>query len=277
MSAQSEYPLEDTVIGSVARPIYPAAPPPCVAASCYRNRSGEESWYPPAMIGADTIAVQLFSGGYVKRALALMRRLTPDAYTQYLSGFYREGLRRFGRDWRYADIVTVLLCLADVLKPTSCLEIGIRRGRSAAAVAWRRPDCALALFDMWVPGYAGMDNPGSSFVRGELTRVGHRGIIEFIDGDSHQTLPAFFARRPEPFFDLITVDGDHSIEGAAQDLADVLPRLKVGGALVLDDVCHPAHAGLAEVWRRIVLEDPRFSAFTYRDAGYGVGFAVRKF
>src|SRR5260221_3967054 len=229
------------------------------------------------MIGADTIAVQLFSGGYVKRALALMRRLTPDAYTQYLSGFYREGLRRFGGDWRYADIVPVLLCLADVLKPPSCLEIGIRRGRSAAAVAWRRPDCALALFDMWVPGYAGMDNPGSSFVRGELNRVGHCGLIEFIDGDSHQTLPAFFARRPEPFFDLITVDGDHSIEGAARDLADVLPRLQGGGALVLDDVCHSAHAGLAEVWRRIVLEDPRFSAFTYRDAGYGVGFAVRKF
>jgi predicted O-methyltransferase YrrM len=277
MPAKTQYPLEDTVIAPLTRPIYPAALPLRVAATCYESRSGEQNWYPPAMIGADTVAARLFSGGYVKRALRLMEHLTPDAYTHYLSGFYREGLRRFGREWRYADIVTVLLCLADLLKPTSCLEIGIRRGRSAAAVAWRRPDCAFALFDMWIPGYAGMENPGPGFVRGELARVGHRGTTEFIDGDSHQTLVTYFSGRAEPFFDLITVDGDHSVEGAAQDLADVLPRLKVGGGLVLDDVCHPAHAGLAEVWRRIVLEDPRFSAFTYRDAGYGVGFAIRKF
>jgi hypothetical protein len=37
-------------------------------------------------------------------------------------------------------------------------------------------------------------------------------------------------------FDLITVDGDHTALGTWWDLADVLPHVAVGGALVFDDL-----------------------------------------
>jgi hypothetical protein len=57
----------------------------------------------------------------------------------------------------------------------------------------------------------------------------------------------------------------------------VLPHLNIGGAIVFDDVSHPSHPELAQVWDDIVGSDPRFSSFTYVDAGYGVGFAIRKF
>ncbi len=121
-----------------------------------------------------------------------------------------------------------------------------------------------------------MANPGPSFVESELKKAGFRGAATFIDGDSHQTLPAFFARNPDAAFDLITVDGDHSEIGAARDLCDVLPRLAVGGTVVFDDISHPAHPELNRVWKTLVADDQRFSTFSYREAGYGVGFAVRK-
>lgn len=247
-----------------------------VPAVSHVTAEGKTQWYPPVMIGADTVAARLFEPRYVETALNLMKQLTPDDYTTFLTEYYADGLRRFQTDWHYADIVTVLLCLSEIIKPKSYLEIGVRRGRSVAAVASVSPNCALTLLDMWVKDYAGMDNPGSEFVRQELARTGHQGPIRLIDGDSHETLPALFREIPDITFDIITVDGDHRTIGAMQDLSDVLPRLNAGGAIVFDDICHPLHPELADVWHELVVSDPRFSALTYRDTGYGVGFAIRK-
>lgn len=245
--------------------------------ACHVPAAGQPAWYPPVMVGADTLGERLSKGPYLDEALALMERLTPDDYTTYLRGFYRTGKERFGADWRYSDIVTVLLCLSETLKPRSYLEIGVRRGRSACAVASKSPYAAMFLFDMWMANYAGMDNPGPDFVKQELKTVGHRGAATFIDGDSHKTLPMFFAKNTDAVFDMITVDGDHSEIGAAQDLCDILPRLAVGGAVIFDDISHPAHPELNRVWTALVADDERFSTFSYREAGYGVGFAIRKF
>jgi predicted O-methyltransferase YrrM len=238
--------------------------------------AGGLQWYPPVMIGAETVQACLYNRDYVARAIDLMRRLSPDEYTTFLIEFLSDGQRRFGADWRYADIVTVLMCLSELLRPKSYLEIGVRRGRSVAAVSSASPNCKLHMFDMWVAQYAGMENPGPNFVRRELIGIGHVGEMIFVNGDSHATLPAYFAENPDATFDLITVDGDHSVDGAIQDLCDVLPRLNVGGAVVLDDVCHPLHPELAKIWSEIVVSDPRFSSFTFSDTGYGVGFAIRK-
>jgi len=51
-------------------------------------------------------------------------------------------------------------------------------------------------------------------------------------------------------FDLITVDGDHSEEGAFDDLLNVIPHLNVGGILVFDDIAHPTHPYLLGVWKK---------------------------
>lgn len=238
--------------------------------------SGETAWYTPIMIGARGISSILGSASTIVAARDLLERLTPDDYSRYLISYYDTGINRFGDYWGFSDIVTVVMTLAKVLNPRRYLEIGVRSGRTACAVASITPDCNLTLFDMWIQDYAGMPNPGPDFVRSELARVGHRGSCQFIDGDSHETLPVYFQRNPRISFDLITVDGDHTDEGAAQDLHDVLPKLAIGGAVVFDDICHPSHPGLREVWNRSVCRDKRFSSCTYDDAGYGVGFAIRK-
>ena len=237
---------------------------------------GETTWYPPLLKGARSLGKIFVQSRFVESARDLLQRLTPDAYADYLVKFYKEGLGRFGEEWEYADIVTILLGLTEVIAPRRYLEIGVRRGRSVCAVASLAPRCHLTLLDMWISDYAGIKNPGPEFVKNELSKVGFQGCCDFINGNSHETLPRYFSANTNAVFDLITVDGDHSEWGATQDLCDILPHLAIGGAVVFDDVSHPDHPELRAVWQRIVVEDRRFSSWTYDEVGYGVGFAIRK-
>jgi predicted O-methyltransferase YrrM len=148
----------------------------------------------------------------------------------------------------YWDLACALRQIAAGTEARAYLEIGTRKGKSMAMVARERPEATIYGFDLWMSPYSGDDNPGPDFVRAEMARVGYRGALEFFDGDSAVTLPAFRARHPELRFDLITVDGDHSDEGAWGDLTAAVALLAPGGFLVFDDLLHPAHT-LLGVWR----------------------------
>jgi predicted O-methyltransferase YrrM len=232
-------------------------------------------WYSPTVAGASTFGASMAAAASVRRALTVLERLTPDAYAEYVQAFYRAGLERYPDAWRFADINTALLALADGLRPKSYLEIGVRRGRSLAMVASVCPACEIVACDMFVDGYAGMDNPGPELIRSELARVGFTGRLEFLVGDSHDVLPAHFRTHQDRFFDLITVDGDHSEAGARADLETVMARLKIGGALVFDDISNPSHPELAGVWRDVVVSQRSYSTFTFTELGFGVGVAIR--
>ena len=232
-------------------------------------------WYSPTLAGASTFGASIAAAATVRRALSVLERLTPDAYAEYVKAFYGAGLERHGDAWRFADINTALLALADGLRPQSYLEIGVRRGRSLAMVASVCPACEIVACDMFIDGYAGMDNPGPDLVRSELARVGFTGHLEFVIGDSHEALPAHLRAHQDRFFDLITVDGDHSEAGARADLETVMTRLKTGGALVFDDISNPSHPELAEVCRDVVASRRSYSTFTFTELGFGVGVAIR--
>ena len=232
-------------------------------------------YYSPVLVGPETVLRRASRADAVRSVLGVLAHLEPDDYTRYLTAYYEEGLRRFAEDWVYADICTVLLSAAEIIRPASYLEIGVRRGRSMAMVAAAAPRAALFGFDMWVPDYAGMDNPGPDFVRAEMKRVEHQGELSLVSGDSHETVPRFFAERPERTVDLITVDGDHSHGGALADLRAVIPHLSLGGALVFDDIVHPQHPYLIDVWRHAVAEDGGLVAREFVELGFGVAVAVR--
>jgi predicted O-methyltransferase YrrM len=91
------------------------------------------------------------------------------------------------------------------------------------------------------------------------------------------TVPEYFRRHPDRFFDLITVDGDHSAAGAAADIENVMPRLKIGGALVFDDIANPAHPELREVWDRVVARSDRFASWSFSELGFGIAFAIKRY
>jgi predicted O-methyltransferase YrrM len=234
-----------------------------------------DDFYGGVVIGAQTIGAYALDPSRVAAVAHEAQSRDQDDYVEYVARFVDEAQ---GRDahWRYADIATVLAAAADLLQPAAYLEIGVRRGRSLAVVVSRSRACDVTGIDFWNEGYAGMDNPGPSHVRRLAAEAGHTGTLELISGDSHAVLPRLFSDQPELTFDLITVDGDHSKRGATQDLVDVLPRLRIGGALVFDDISHPLHPYLFDVWRDTVAGDRRFATWEFDDVGYGVAIAVRR-
>jgi len=205
--------------------------------------------------------------------MGVLKKLAPDQELEHQSLYYQWGRAKFGAHWRSADIATTLRAAALFVRPQNYLEIGVRRGRSAAVVAATCPGCNIYGFDLWDGEYAGTDNPGPDLVREELRAMGHHGELTLVVGDSARTVPDFLAQHPELFFELITVDGDHSVLGAARDLTNTLPRLKAGGILVFDDICSAPL--LQSVWRRVVQRDGRFVTWEFTDAGYGVAAAIR--
>ncbi|WP_160484592.1 class I SAM-dependent methyltransferase [Aurantiacibacter rhizosphaerae] len=235
------------------------------------------TWWYPQLGGPESLLAYARSIDAVKLCRELFDTLSEDKYLLYVKEFYDQGRALWGDSWVFHDINTVLLSAALSMKPESYMEIGVRRARSAAMVLSQQPDCAFSAFDMWIPEYAGMENPGPDFVKAELDRLGHRGPREFIDGNSLETVPRYFAENPDRFFDIITVDGDHSIAGARADLVNVKERVKIGGLLVFDDTANQGHAGLGDVWDETIAGDPRFTSFVFNEVGFGIGIATRKF
>lgn len=203
----------------------------------------------------------------------LIDRMTPSEEIAGQQAYYRLAQAQFGRHMRYADITTTLWASSALIRPGSYLEIGVRRGRSACIVGAMNPDCSILGFDLWLENYAGVANPGADFVRSELRAVGHKGTVELLSGDSRETVPAFLHAHPGLFFDLITVDGDHTALGAATDLANVLPRLKVGGIVVFDDITRALVLG--RVWERLVKRDSRYATWEFTEDGDGIAAAIR--
>ena len=233
-------------------------------------------WLNPVQLGTETLLELGRSCSAVEQVMAILKKLESDDYTGFMEHYYRRGLETFGSDWNYSDLLTILYTAARTLSPAHYLEIGVFRGRSMSVVGSTAPDCSLYGFDCWIENYATLENPGPDFVKGQLRRVGHRGTVTFSSGDSKTTVPHFLEANPDLFFDLITVDGDHGYEGARTDLMNVLPRLKIGGIVVFDDVVHPAFPWLEEVWKETVADDPNFVSKTFTEIGHGVSFAIRR-
>ena len=239
--------------------------------------SPDRRWFSAVQVSAQMIGELAVKAGSIRAVLDVMSRISSDGYIEFLQHYFGDGLNKYGEDWRYADLTTALWAAATTIHPRQYLEIGVRRGRSLSVVACAEPTVNIAGFDLWMADYAGMPNPGSTWVRDELARVGHLGHLELVEGDSLTSVPRYLSRDPGLFFDLITVDGDHSHRGASFDLRHVLPRLAIGGVVVFDDIVHPKHPWLAKVWHRYVASQARFDSWNFTALGFGVGVGVRKY
>jgi predicted O-methyltransferase YrrM len=244
--------------------------------SCFHAKELGD-WYRPIILGPSTVGKYATGPQSHSKVVKILGCLKADKVISYLLEYYQYGMKTYGEAWVYADISTVLVSLAELMKPQRYLEVGVFHGRSMAMIGALCPDCELVGFDLWVPKYAGLDNFGPDFVRKQLEQVGHRAPVSLISGDSHVTLPEFFAAHPTESFDVITVDGDHTEEGAAQDLRHVIPHLRTGGFLVFDDIAYSGFAHLTRVWSQLVASDPRFITWTFRELGNGVAVALKQY
>jgi predicted O-methyltransferase YrrM len=178
-----------------------------------------------------------------------------------LQATYDEAIREALPYW---DIRTAVRILATVIRPRTYLEVGTRRGWSLAQVFAEVPGVRAFVFELWAQDYGGARQGDPDSIATAMQRVvgaGGRPRIEFIDGNSHDTVPTFFAgdaavtgSLPPQEIDLIAIDGDHTRLGAWWDLCDLMPRVTVGGALVFDDL---DLTGDEEIGGRARTEHPR--------------------
>ena len=248
---------------------------PFVGQTTYQSSTAQ--WYEPNLVGPRSLAHRCETGKVIKELRAFLDKLSSDNYLEFLKNFYQNGLEKYGDSWVYADILTVLYGISNFLNIESYLEIGVRRGRSLSIVAGLNPKAKLVGADMWIQAYSGMENPGPDFVESELKKVGFQGEVSWLNGNSRKTIPAYFKKNPNVYFDLITVDGDHSKIGAAADLRNVIPHLKIGGVLVFDDIVSQEHPYLLKVWEKEVKLTGRFMTYEFTEVGLGVAFAIKKY
>lgn len=114
---------------------------------------------------------------------------------------------------------------------TDALEIGGAWGISTLTILDASPSSHLTTVDI---------DPNIQASR-EVSANGLEDRWTFVVADSRD-----FWTQNEDEFDLVYIDGDHSITGVRRDLHGGWAALKPGGLLVLDDIVHAAHIDAAD-------------------------------
>lgn len=100
----------------------------------------------------------------------------------------------------------------------SYLEIGVQEGDSLAAVVRTNLSIDVALCDTWGGESGGTGRGDHAHIERRLDMIGHVGDRLYLDGKSEDLVPNL-----RVLFDLVHIDGDHSVEGARGDLLRCWP------------------------------------------------------
>jgi predicted O-methyltransferase YrrM len=176
---------------------------------------------------------------------AMMELISHHIESKHRSEHLGEGWKGFMKDrtWegnshigvkvpQLLDYVAEIQKFAFFLSRPFCIcEVGLNGGHSAAAfLTAAGKETKFISFDI------GNVGPVTYYdtVVSMLERV-FPEQIEFIKGDSKETIPAFATQRGR-VCDVISVDGDHSEEGAVMDLLAATTIARPGALLLMDDV-----------------------------------------
>ncbi len=90
---------------------------PIVSNSSKIIASGITDNYDPVLLNQETLKRYIFDVNIIEETIEFLQCLSPDKYTDFTIKYYEAGLNKFGRNWFYADIVTVLFCISKLIKP----------------------------------------------------------------------------------------------------------------------------------------------------------------
>ena len=196
---------------------------------------------------------------------------------EFFKSYYKLISNSHNKYSSYIDLIKILHVISKLIKPENYLEVGVRRGRSLSIVGKNSPSCNMYGFDQWSENYAGLKNTGPEIAIERLKKVNHHGDVNFFSGDSKYTIPQFKKKITPVYFDMITIDGDHTYAGAKKDLLNVIDILKIGGYLIFDDTNSFEHPYLKDVWKKIVISRDNFITNEFNEHGLGVSIGVRLF
>jgi hypothetical protein len=128
--------------------------------------------------------------------------------------------------------------LRTIPKGSECVEIGVWRGDFSQQILEVTRPRRLVLIDPWqyVPGTNWYGRIGSQERMDALhefvaNRFNGHGQVEIVRARSADAASAF----PDGSLDWVYVDGDHSYEGARDDLRTYAAKVRPGGLLAGDD------------------------------------------
>lgn len=128
----------------------------------------------------------------------------------------------------YAEHSRTKYEIAVELQPTKILEIGVRAGYSALSFLKACPNSRYLGIDAENGKHGGQNGPWMWWAKKILAP--YDAIL--IHADSQLMI-----NPPGPgLFDLIHIDGDHSLSGALHDMELLWPALSRGGTMLVDDL-----------------------------------------
>lgn len=129
-------------------------------------------------------------------------------------------------------------------------EIGVHHGKLFLLLALlRREDEAAVATDLFSQQHLNVDHSGegdkSVFLRNLHRHASVNGLV-LHEGDSTQLASSDLRRLANGPFRLFSIDGGHTAEITAHDLATAEGALAAGGVLILDDAFNPRWPGVIE-------------------------------
>lgn len=200
--------------------------------------------------------------------MRILKRVNPgDTYYEaYLEKFKKDG-------WDFFDTYHLLWEIGVCMRPKKILEIGSRTGISICQLLSSYIDYShiqkIVLVDPWEDGFC-----SPQLVRRNLQALNiNAAKVETMQMKSDNY---FMQLDPEPHFDYILVDGDHSKLVAANDLEAAHVQLESGGILVFDDISTaPGECGLIDMWEVFKKLHPDDYTFEESMVGKGVAWAIK--
>lgn len=144
----------------------------------------------------------------------------------------------------------VLGWVAESWRPASYLEVGVRDGGSLRAVLAVHHPARLTLCDDWGHQYGGTGRGSHDHVEALLAELGFAGEVAWLDGCSYDLLPEL----PSSAYDVVHVDGDHSVYGALYDLMEARRLRTRCGAIVAHDLSFSTVARAVRLFGRPDIE-----------------------
>lgn len=186
--------------------------------------------------------------------------------------YYAQLLRLADHDY-FFETYQVIAWVGLRLRPKRIMEIGTRNGGSLVqllSLYHRYDEMSVVCFDLWRE----IGSPRT--VRRNLRLLNiPTDMVEFISGDSRETVAAYKKEHPHMRFDYILVDGGHEREVARTDLHNVADMIDSGGILIFDDI-GPESYQLIDVWREFQAAYQDKFVWYEKQWRKGVAWAIRR-
>ncbi len=199
-----------------------------------------------------------------------LKRVNPaDTYYEaYLGHAQRQGDSFF-------DHYHLAWLWAAAHSPKTILEIGTRTGLSLCQLLSALPEregVEVVSFDLFNDGFI-----SPKLVEMNLKALNITIPVNFVKGDSAQTVPEYFKANPGKLFDWMLIDGNHDKTAARIDLENTYEHVAPGGILLFDDIStEPGECGLRDVWEQFKSDHPSLFQYGEDYHGKGLGWAIRQ-